>query len=437
VKKELFVSKFKNNLVSKKTKVIYSDLINYFLVVILTFAFFICAYSINSFIPVVNDSITQINENKDKLNRLVGETRIQEYDATKKDLVSFNVTAKTFFVTLVKTSYYVNNEMYPIYDEVLKTYVNVNVNISETFLNVVDEKGNAYPLDNLSYYFLVFKSKEVTLNNYLINGIDYSDKKTDYLYLEMLNYDSNNIDSTFFISIEDYNEMPSNFQTISRFNFLKFDMAQTIMSYLVYGETGIPEENYNKLLNCYINASNLGVKDIEKNYIKYREINNNFYNHYKIYVLSLVLCLIVSYILAFIVLNVVIPGVTRGRNSIGEKIFKLGLCRTDEMEPTILNLFIYQLINFFLFFSSTIFTLFFMNILNISVFSSNGINLFQFIIFSLGLDLLSFIFVLINKNNQNLSLFAGQMLIKDTKEFEGISKEIEIDNSKDENGEQL
>ena len=103
----------------------------------------------------------------------------------------------------------------------------------------------------------------------------------------------------------------------------------------------------------------------------------------------------------------------------------------------ILNLFIYQLINLLLFFSSIIFTLFFMNILNISVFSSNGIDLFQFIIFSLGLDLLSFIFVLINKNNQNLSLFAGQMLIKDTKEFEGISKEIEIDNSKDENGEQL
>ena len=77
---------------------IYSDLINYFLVVILTFAFFICAYSINSFIPVVNDSITQINENKDKLNRLVGETRIQEYNATKKDLVSFNVTAKIFLL---------------------------------------------------------------------------------------------------------------------------------------------------------------------------------------------------------------------------------------------------------------------------------------------------------------------------------------------------
>ena len=34
-------------------------------------------------------------------------------------------------------------------------------------------------------------------------------------------------------------------------------------------------------------------------------------------------------------------------------------------------------------------------------------------------------------------MFASQMLIKDTKEFEGISKEIEIDNSEDENGEQL
>ena len=118
--------------------------------------------------------------------------------------------------------------MYPIYDEVLKTYVNVNVNISETFLNVIDEKGNAYPLDNLSYYFLFFKSNEVTLNNYFINGIDYSDKKTDYLYLEILNYDSNNIDSTFFILTEDYNEMPSNFQTNFSILFLKFDMAQTI-----------------------------------------------------------------------------------------------------------------------------------------------------------------------------------------------------------------
>jgi len=416
----MYVSSFKNNLIAKRSKIIFSRLIDYFSVVIISFIFFACCTSlINSSLPYVKEAYSGITTLNTELKKVVGETRIQEYDEESNSLKDISVSSEKYITCLTKTSLYIYGEKYPVLNELTKEYDLNEISKDETFLNQgeIDQKGNYnYPNDNLSYFFLTFKSENESLNDYIVDKVDYSSKKEEYLYTKMLGYENQTIQK-YFIDEPSYNSF-SNKGDLSRYNILNKKTSEALKNYLVYSDS-TSKTIYSYLSNCFYNASSLGVKQVENNYSEYIELNNKFMPSYNIYVLSLVLSYIFAFLLGFSVVYVVNPLLSKKKVTLGMKVFKLAVVRTDEMEMRWNNNTAELIMLFLTDFSSIIFSLFFLNQLSISTYAYGGsINLFQFIIFSLGLDVISLVIFFINKNHQLLSNFAPLSVIKDTEAFE-------------------
>ena len=97
MKKELYVSAYKNNVLAKRGKILLAVICDYFLVFILGFILFIGFVTpINASLPVYKSNLNNINLSKEKLNEIVGSTHIQEYDEESKSLIDIKVTGHKY-----------------------------------------------------------------------------------------------------------------------------------------------------------------------------------------------------------------------------------------------------------------------------------------------------------------------------------------------------
>lgn len=417
---ELLVSKYKNNVLAKRSKVFLSSLLDYFLIVIVSFMLFIIVTNpVISVLPSFKENINNLNDTTLKLYQIVSETRLQTFDEEHNSFISIDNDARKYVTTLLKTSLYVRGMDLPSTNQEEE-----QIDIKDTFLNT---DNNNYPNDNLSYYFYTFKSNNESLNNYIYSDIDYSNNKEDYLYLEALDFD-NELFNDYFISKEEFNNLniDNDFKSsLNRFNILSEDYQSYLISYLVYNEDNESLVSiYNNLATSYKNAIQIFINEVETNFTPYLETNDSFNYYYNYYVLTYIIALLITYLITFIVFIIIIPLGIKDNRTIGLKVLKLGICRSDELEPNLFNIVIKDILLFILYFNSILFTLFFVNLLPISVFPlfNSHFSLIQVVIFSLLLLILSYIYLIFSKNHQVLSLLSSNLVIKNSEEFENIKE---------------
>lgn len=417
---ELLVSKYKNNVLAKRSKVFLSNLLDYFLIVIVSFMLFIIVTNpVISVLPSFKENINNLNDTTLKLYQIVSETRLQTFDEEHNSFISIDNDARKYVTTLLKTSLYVREMDLPSTNQEEE-----QIEIKDTFLNT---DNNNYPNDNLSYYFYTFKSNNESLNNYIYSDIDYSNNKEDYLYLEALDFD-NELFNDYFISKEEFNNLniDNDFKSsLTRFNILSEDYQSYLISYLIYNEDNESLVSiYNNLATSYKNAIQIFINEVETKFTPYLETNDSFNYYYNYYVLTYIIALLITYLITFIVFIIIIPLGIKDNRTIGLKVLKLGICRSDELEPNLFNIVIKDILLFILYFNSILFTLFFVNLLPISVFPlfNSHFSLIQVVIFSLLLLILSYIYLIFSKNHQVLSLLSSNLVIKNSEEFENIKE---------------
>ncbi len=417
--KNRLVSEYKNNLIAKKSKIIYATLMDYFIVLIITFLVHVCLFSpINICLPSTKENISKMYESRDNLNQIVATTKIQEYDKESKSLVNISTSCKKYITSLVKTSYFIYDLEYPVFNE-----DPIKIDISATLFN----KDN----DNLTYFFIDFKSNNQDLNDYKVDGVDYSSSKEDYLYFKMLNYSSDMISSYFIeedsysnLNQDEYLKLNSSYQKLSRYQILNKKTCVNLMNYIERDDDNITSI-YEEFATCYYQACSNGVSQIEASYSPYiKEYNSNFIKYYEGYLSSLLVCNILSYTLGFVIFEVVIYLLNKKKETIGNIVIKLAVISKDELELSSFQKFGLIISRFIMYFSSNLLCLIFANQLAAATYLFNGVSFLQFVVFSAGLDIISLIFLWINKSNLLISNLITKTVFKSKEEFEPIKVQV-------------
>ena len=130
-----------------------------------------------------------------------------------------------------------------------------------------------------------------------------------------------------------------------------------------------------------------------------------------------------SYLLSYVVAYVGLVFIGRGMAgefiTVSQKALNLAFASKEELTPKGISIFIYHLINFFLYLSMMIIAFFFTGYIGVLSLPIIGpINLFVIVIALLVLIVASIILMIIRKKNQTLAMFASSLVLKDTREFE-------------------
>lgn len=409
MKKEQLVSNYKNNVIGKKSKIFFAILIDYFLIFIGCFALHVGVVTpISTTFPIYKESINGINTGKEELNKIVSSSHLQLFDEKTSRLENIEVTYNRYLTSLVKTSYYLNNEKYPTFDGT--SYPLKEVNVEDTF-----DTPN-YINDNVSFYFKKFKKDNPSLDFYIYENEDYSSKIDEYIYEKIMKL--NELD--YFVNSQDMNSFTFT-ADLNRYNVLKLDNAKLLMNKLIFNDTSSKaNEIYTNIYNSYINAIDTGVEEIETKLDTYISTYNSFYHYYMSYVSFSIVSLLISYLLSYVIFEIILVYCFKKKNTIGNRALKLDFATIDEFEPSFKNRFIYNLVIFFTYFSNLFLVSIFTSQYASLLISSSGFSLLGFIVFSFALDLISLILLIVKKNNQSLSLFASNMVLKSKEDFENI-----------------
>ncbi len=430
----LYISEFKNNVIAKKSKIFFYSLIDYFSLLVLSFIFLVgVANPITTVCSGYKDSVNGVAETVSTLNEIVSSTRLMRVD-DDGDLEDISYLTTEYITALVKTSCYVHEIEYWYEIEGSDEYLRQVPSIEETFLYKYDEENDLdYPNDPLLYYYLVFKVENEELSSYVYNNEDRSTSSLDdFFYKQILAFNTSTM-TDYFITNADYNNLDEYYQEeLSRFNILNKRYAENLSLYLVFSDSTSTSTTtlYSYLSTYYQSATQYFIDEVEANYTPYIEARDNYNIYYSRFSLYNIYAMLSSYTLAFVILFVVVPIFLKSHRTIGQKLFKLGFTRVDEMEPTWKNILVYNVVIFILFFSNQLFSARFLGNYGVISFNLYGsmFSLFQVIIFALLVLILSYIFLAFNKNHQTISLLSSGMVVKQVDEFEaGIAKEDVMD----------
>lgn len=396
------VSRYKNYVTASKKKVYLANIADYLLTFILTFLLFAVAGSpILGALPVTQNSYAVLSEHVKTLYEMIDDTHLQTYDSEKGTLSNLNLDGRDYATTLAKTSYYVLDLGYPKKQDD-GTYLDIKVDVSETFLG----DRVAYPLDAPSYYFLSFKAREASLNNYVYDGTDYASIKDEYLYKKAFGY----ADDWFAKTSE---ELPL-WQQLNK------DRAMALTAYLVYDDsaTVAPYETYKEVLRGYKAAINTFVAEVEKNYapmLKEVERFNAALREYDgIILVDYNLC----FLAAILILEVVLPLCLRQGRTIGMRAIKVAYATDEEMTPSFWRYLIKVLMRVLLHYSSLFFCLMITSSYSIAFVSFGWFSLAIPLIISGLLGIGSLVMIAVRKSNQGLAEFAARLETKDTTQME-------------------
>lgn len=406
MEKEVLYSPYFHNVVASRKKIFLGALCDYFLVFILTVIAFVSIGSpILSNLDVTKSNNEAISSSETALNKIVGETHIQTYNESNGKLISPEIMAKNYIITLAKTSYYVNNELsFPISDKE-KTLLKEE----DTFLN---EEERNYSLNPLAYYFCYFKEQHSELNFYTYGGTDYSINKEKGLYEYAYGYSDSSYLSYFETKVEG----------LSKYETLSLAKAKLITDYLYYNDSGA-SKTYSALAKAYSKASNIFIKEVENNYLAYKNEQSNFDKAYSNATLGYFITLYLCYSLAFIILET-LPIFNKRKITLGYYVHKLAYAKENEERPRWYQFLVKSFTRYFMYLSvpSILLILFSQSAL---LFYSFGFFRFAYLIFfSLALLAISNILMLNNNNHQGLAELAGALLIKDIDELESNDPEF-------------
>ena len=411
------VSPYKNNYPASFKKHFFMIITDFFTLFIVNFIFFSIFYPIsvtNGYGKELSNNIANLANNMD---HYLNDTHLRFYDENNKTMSDVNNDASNYLTNVIKTSAYVNNLNYPLKKEDGNYDMEHKVNIEETFLN----DALNYPLDNISYYILRFKTSEPSINDYVLDDIDYRNDKETYQYNKIMKYDNfSTLLNEIFINPDSELFKPYK-NLVSHFVVLNKTYAEAFINKVVFNENLSSEyENiFNSIKNSYISAINFGVNELENKCEPYMAYNNEFKNNYQNLTMLLFIILLASYIFSYLVLTLIMRPIAKRWITLGMKIFKLDFADKNEMEPGF-NLIIWHVITLIMYFPSILLVLMFSGLLGILQLPIMGpITVIMLIIFILTLDFISFIFMLVRKNHQTLGNFLSQLIIKDTTEFEG------------------
>lgn len=418
-KKIVHVSKYKNYFLAKNGKIGLANLADYFITFIITFLIFIILGQPLSYL-IASPSLNQIDNISNELYTIVDETRLSRKDVKTNKLVSEEELANEYLYSLIKTSYYLNDEQYYLFkDDGTYTLVDVDFNDTLLYKGVVNENGNYnYPNDNISYYFYTFKNEHESLDFYIYDGVDQTNNKEEYLYKEILDYKNQVFNDKFLLVDNSY----------PLYQQLDIKIAKYLVQYLHFNDNNDQiYRMYVELKNSYINGLNKLIEEMHTKYDKYVECNNRFNSYYLNFTLIYLGALVISYILALVILEIIVPLVSKNNTSISFIIFKIAYATKDEDEPRIYQYIIKSVTRFIMYFSSTVLCLFFVS--NFQMLSFPLVGSFSYLTFafiSLIIALCSILFIIISKNNQGLAETLSFMIVKDT-----TLLEVKEENKKD------
>ncbi|MCQ2815429.1 MAG: hypothetical protein MJ227_04090 [Bacilli bacterium] len=420
MRKQLEFSTYKNNVPAKKSRVFYSNLINYFSTFIVTFIFAVLAVNpIITNLPITKSAQNEALTISEGLYQIVDDFRVQKYDKETKSLKSVSEMADLYLNKLCLTSLYTYNQ----------TYSDTPIDIKDTFFNI--ENLN-YPNDNLSYYFFNKKKNTEDLKSYVYDNVDYSNNINGLMYSKVMNYDVDTY-KDYFISETDYNKLDPSLQIIDRHNILSITHTELLKNYLKFKNTGGKEETtYFYLEETYVRASIFITYEIETKYQPYIYLNSELSRLGNYISGEYIIGYSLAYLLAFIFLYLIVPLFGHNKelfNSLGFRIIKLALTTKDEYEPGFLEYFLNFLIRFVIGYSCLILAFFFTGLIQITGFTIGWFSMIGLLIATLIFGLISNIFLIFSSANQDFTSFVSRLYIKDKTTFEGP---IEDSGSKDE-----
>ena len=402
---ERLVSKYKFNSVASKKKHIFSRLLDYFSLFVVTYIVFMISFTISGNLPVMKNISNNLNKINYEVAEYIDSTHLQRLNADKNGLISLEESAEVYVKNVAKTCAYIYEK--PFYQKQSDgTYQEIEINKEETFVYDLDN----YPLDPLCFYFIKFKSEDPSLNDY---G-DFDDKE-QYLFNYIITSDESN-----FITVDDEHYI-TRAEGLSHYNILSEELTDVIINYY-HGDT-LNTTAHKLLYMRYINAVQKGIKEVEKKSATYLSYMNKYAAVNNQLIGALALIYFLSYLFSYLALTGILRLICKEWTTLGQKVMGLAICDNHENEPSAIRLVCYHLISFVLFFSSSALGLYFTGLPGVLSFKLiPHISILWIDIGLITLNVISLFMPLFNKNRYDLSTLITRIFIKDIKEFEGSAE---------------
>lgn len=392
----------------RKGKRLVAALGDYFLVFIFSFLLFTVCFPIVENLSYTKEIKSSYQLNQDKTVSILRETHLQSFDEKRVSFVPLEEDADSYVLSLIRTSFYHNGMRYYEKKDDLKEEIILQK--KDTLSYQVD---GVYLLDPISEYFLNFRNDNRSL--YQDTGSEGYTRKT--LNQELLKLDDVNSDL-----------VPEGFDLSDSF-YLSENNANLLSDYYLFQEDN-GKTLYQRIVRLYESCIQKGIDEIESGYQPYLKALNGFqkdlYRYSSLIDWSMILC----YIFGFIISYVIFPSCYKRGRTISYRFLSLFPLRNDGLDLGWNNYLLKYLLLFIEQFSSVFFLPLLLAKLNVLSMPFLGpISLFQIILFSFLLSLLSIVFLLISKDNQTLSEFASSTYTVDTKRALEVKKVIKGTNS--------
>lgn len=399
-------SKYKNNIIASKKKHIFSRLLDYFSLFVVTYLLFTVFYAVGSRLPVVDNTAKSLQNQNAEIAEYIDSTHLQRLKEDKSALISIDDGAVSYVESLAKTSAYVHELTFPK-KNASGTFDEVVVPVEETFVG-----DPTYQLDAMSYYFKSFKKNEESLNNYIYDGVDYRDDIDTYLYLKIMK-----VDASICVAMDD-NDFIARGNEVSRYVVLNEESTNKLLQYFKEDRADI--SLYNKIYLNFIEGAKYGIKDVETNSQTYNGLIKTYNNIYQSLTLAILLIYLISYTVAFLLLVGIMRLIAKEWVTLGQKVMGIAMASKDEIEPSIGQLIAYHALNFLFFSTSLAIAFYFMGMIGVFSFKIGGVvSVLAILIALLVINIASLLLPLFNKNNDDLVTLLTRINVKDVKEFEG------------------
>ena len=399
-------SKYKDNIIASKKKHIFSRLLDYFSLFVVTYLLFTVFYAIGSHLPIVDNTAKSLQNQNAEIAEFIDSTHLQRLKEDRSGLISIDDGAASYIESLAKTSAYVHELTFPK-KNASGTFDEVVVSEEETFAG-----DSTYQLDAMSYYFKSFKKSEDSLNSYIFDGVDYKDDIDTYLYNKIMK-----VDTSIYVNADDA-DLLARGNGISRYVVLNEESTNKLLQY--FKEDRADVSLYNKIYLTFIDGAKYGIKDVEANSLTYNNLIKTYNNTYQNLTLAILLIYLVSYAVAFLLLTGIMRLIAKEWVTLGQKVMGIAMASKYELEPSVGQLIGYHALDFVFFSTSLAIAFYFMGMIGVFSFKIGGVvSVLAILIALLVINFASLLLQLFNKNNDDLVTLLTRINVKDIKEFEG------------------
>ena len=416
-------SKYAPNKIASAKKHIFSRLLDYFLTFVCTMTLFALLFPLSTYTPLHKDIVNELAAGRKSLYQYIDSSGILHYNEEGTDLLSINDEADMYLENLTKTSAYVHNLGFPVRQDD-GTYITREIEIEETFIY---DKDN-YPLDNISYYYRVFKRATDDLNNY--GGKRYEELTPDeldqYQYITIMKLTASNYVTS---DNEDYVARGGG---VSCFVVLTTENTEQLLRY--YKNDRNDTKLYNSIYGCYGKGLQKAIKEVENKSLAYKKIENNINHSSRRFSAYEIVVYILCYTVAYVLLNLFVSLASKEWSTAGMKTMKLALCDNDEMEPQVWKYLLYHLLCYLGFITSCLLSFLLLGSFGVtSLTIVPHISFLMIMLFILPFNVVSlFLPLFTKKSHHDLSTFFTRTVYKDKYEFDvpvgaDISDKVEED----------